>query len=77
MKIRKKDFSLSRKIKQFLTGKSKNSDDKSLFKTLMLFVFLAWAGFGTDTLSSSFNGTDQVFKIITDFPFLDLPPIKI
>jgi amino acid transporter len=55
------DSSLIHRLKDFIVGKERNLQDKSLFHKLSLIAFFAWVGLGSDGLSSSCYGPQEAF----------------
>ncbi len=58
------------KIKNFIVGGARNPQDKNIFHKLSLVAFLAWVGLGSDGLSSSCYGPEEIFKALQGHPYL-------
>jgi hypothetical protein len=61
-----------KKIIRLVIGSDRNPNDPALFHKLSLMAFLAWIGLGSDGLSSSCYGPEEVFRSLISHPFLAL-----
>ncbi|HBF87883.1 MAG TPA: amino acid transporter [Bacteroidales bacterium] len=55
-----KDYSKS--IKKAVIGKARDLNDKSTFSKISLVAFFAWVGLGSDPLSSSCYGPEEIYR---------------
>ncbi len=53
---------ISAKIKNTLIGKARDISDKSIFRHISLITFFAWVGLGSDPLSSSCYGPEEIMR---------------
>ncbi|PWB73633.1 amino acid transporter [candidate division GN15 bacterium] len=63
---------VTRRLKQFFIGGSRDLQDRSLFHALSLTAFLAWIGLGADGLSSSCYGPEEAFLTLGGHNYLGL-----
>lgn len=57
---KKKNF--TQKVKKKIIGEPRDLSDKNVFTKISLVVFLAWVGLGSDPLSSSCYGPEEIYK---------------
>ena len=50
------------KVKKTVIGNPLDLKDSSTFRQISLVVFLAWVGLGSDALSSSCYGPEEIYK---------------
>jgi amino acid transporter len=53
---------ISAKIKNTFIGKARDISDKSIFRHISLITFFAWVGLGSDPLSSSCYGPEEIMR---------------
>jgi len=53
-----------RKVKGTVIGDPRDLSDSSTFRQISLIVFLAWVGLGSDALSSSCYGPEEIYKTL-------------
>ncbi|MCX6154866.1 MAG: APC family permease [Candidatus Kapabacteria bacterium] len=66
------DVSFIKKFKQVLFGSPRNVNDSGLFHKIALIPLLAWVGLGSDGLSSSAYGPEEIFRSIQGHTYLAL-----
>ncbi|MEI8085267.1 MAG: APC family permease [Paludibacter sp.] len=52
------------KVKNTVIGNPRDLQDSSTFRQISLIVFLAWVGLGSDALSSSCYGPEEIYKTL-------------
>ncbi|MDD4967934.1 MAG: amino acid permease [Paludibacter sp.] len=52
------------KVKKTVIGNPRDLKDSSTFRQISLIVFLAWVGLGSDALSSSCYGPEEIYKTL-------------
>ncbi|MFA5045384.1 MAG: APC family permease [Paludibacter sp.] len=52
------------KVKKTVIGNPRDLSDSSTFRQISLVVFLAWVGLGSDALSSSCYGPEEIYKTL-------------
>ncbi len=52
------------KVKETLLGNARDLNDSSTFRQIALVVFFAWVGLGSDALSSSCYGPEEIYKTL-------------
>jgi len=58
----KNDSNVFQKVKQTIIGNPRDLSDSTTFSKISLVVFLAWVGLGSDPLSSSCYGPEEIYK---------------
>ena len=53
-----------KKVKETVIGNPRDLGDSSTFRQISLVVFLAWVGLGSDALSSSCYGPEEIYKTL-------------
>ena len=53
-----------KKVKETVIGNPRDLKDSSTFRQISLVVFLAWVGLGSDALSSSCYGPEEIYKTL-------------
>jgi amino acid transporter len=53
-----------KKVKETVIGNPRDLADSSTFRQISLIVFLAWVGLGSDALSSSCYGPEEIYKTL-------------
>jgi amino acid transporter len=53
-----------KKVKETFIGNPRDLSDSSTFRQISLVVFLAWVGLGSDALSSSCYGPEEIYKTL-------------
>jgi len=60
------------KIKETIFGNARDLNDKQTFSKISLIVFFAWVGLGSDPLSSSCYGPEEIYKNLSGHTNLSL-----
>jgi amino acid transporter len=60
------------KVRRLLVGKERSPLDRGIFHRLSLVAFFAWVGLGSDGMSSSCYGPEEVFLALKAHPHLSL-----
>ena len=60
----KKMTDVIKKVKNTVIGNPRDLADSSTFRQISLIVFLAWVGLGSDALSSSCYGPEEIYKTL-------------
>lgn len=63
-------MSFAHKIKNIFIGNARDLSDKSIFQKISLVAFFAWIGLGSDPLSSSCYGPEEIMKNLGGHPNL-------
>ena len=69
---RPQKFSFFQQLKLFFIGKSRDLNDNQIFHRLTLIAFFAWIGLGSDGLTSSCYGPEEIFRALGKYPSLSL-----
>src|SRR3989338_6889005 len=59
-------------LKNLIIGKSKDLEDRNIFRHLSLIAFFAWVGLGADGLSSSCYGPEEAFLALGEHKYLGI-----
>ena len=65
-------MSLFKAFKNLVVGRSKDPQDRNVFRHLSLIAFLAWVGLGADGLSSSCYGPEQAYLALGEHKYLGI-----
>lgn len=63
---------ISVRLKNTLVGKARDLSDKSIFRNISLITFFAWIGLGSDPLSSSCYGPEEIMRNLSGHPNLSI-----
>ena len=69
---RPQNISFFQRLKLLFIGKSRDLRDEKIFHNLTLIAFFAWIGLGSDGLTSSCYGPEEIFRALGKYPSLSL-----